>query len=97
MVIYLLSLSMIFKSFKLIFRSVLIAYERFKIEAVVTGIERLILLIFCMVTLMLGYGLTHFAAAFTAAGLINLGVVIIFVKKKSIDPLSISIHPLHCN
>ena len=80
-VIYLITVSMVFRSFKLLFRSVFIGHEQFKLEAFVVALERLIMLIFGVCALILGWGLVPFASVFTAASFLSLILIIFFYKK----------------
>ena len=80
-IIYLFTFSMVFKSFKLLFRSVFIGYEQFKLEAFFVSLDRFIVLILCGSVLILGLGLVPFALVFMAASFINLIIIILFFQK----------------
>lgn len=82
LVISILTFSMVFKSFKLLFRSIFIGHERFKLEAFVVSIERLILLVFGVLVFILGGGIVSFASAFTIASFITLLLTISFFNRK---------------
>lgn len=81
-VIYLLTFSMIFKSFKLLLKSVIIANERFKLETLTVVIERCLLIVFGSLTLVLGYGLIQFAIVFSTISMVNFFVTLYLVRKK---------------
>lgn len=80
-IIYLLTISMVFKSFKLFFRSVFIGYEMFKLEAFAVSLDRFIMLILCGSVLILGLGLVPFALVFMATSFISLIMIIFFFRK----------------
>ena len=77
-VIYLLTFSALLKSYKLLFRSIFIGHEQFKLEAIVVLIERVILLVLGVIVLVMGWGLILFAIVFMISGFISLISVIAF-------------------
>ena len=74
MVIGLLTFAMVMKSFKVLFRSVIMAHERFDLDAYVVLVDRAILFLLAGGVLIAGYGLIPFAGAFALAHTINLGI-----------------------
>ncbi len=85
-VVYLMTIYMVSKSFKLIYRSIIVAYERFELETLAVSIERVLFIVLGSIVLVRGYGLIAFAVVFSAVGVLNLVITIILVKKYLIKP-----------
>lgn len=81
-VIGLLTFAMVMKSFKLLFRSVIMANERFDLDAYLVFVDRAVLLLLAGGVLFGGYGLIAFAGAFAMAHAINLGIVASVVMRE---------------
>jgi len=67
-----LTLAMVCKSYKLLFRAILIAHERFSREAFIVYVERAVLLLACTAALVVGEGLLPFVVVFLVAGVVGL-------------------------
>lgn len=89
-IIYILTLSMVLKSFKFIFRSLLIAYERFDLEAYLVLFERLCLLIFGGGSLLMGYNIVFFSSMFMLTNGLSLIVAIFLIRKKIEKEITLS-------
>ncbi len=81
-VIGLLTFAMVMKSFKLLFRSVIMANERFDLDAYLVLVDRLVMLSLAGGVLIGGYGLIAFAGAFAIAHAINLVIVASIVMRE---------------
>lgn len=81
-VIGLLTFAMVMKSFKLLFRSVIMANERFDLDAYLVIVDRAVLLLLAGWALIGGYGLNAFAGAFAMAHAINLIIVACVVMRQ---------------
>lgn len=80
-VIGLLTFAMV-KSFKLLFRSVIMAHERFDLDAYLVLVDRAVFLLLTGWVLISGYCLIAFARAFAMAHASNLGIVASVVMRK---------------
>lgn len=72
-----LALAMVCRSFKLIFRSILVGHERFQREALIVNIDRAVVLVACGTAIALGVGLIGFTAAFMGAGVANVVLTVL--------------------
>lgn len=73
-VIAILAVAMIAKSYKLVLRSALIAHERFRREAFIATADRLLVVVACSLSLFLDGRLIPFVIVFAASGVVNLAV-----------------------
>lgn len=80
--IQLLALAMVCKSFKLVFRSILVAHERFRREALVVNLERAVLLVACATALVLGADLVEFTAVFLAGSAFGLVLTVLLTGRE---------------
>jgi O-antigen/teichoic acid export membrane protein len=79
---HLLISALIFKSFKLLLRSAIMAHERFDLEAFLVLSDRAILLLLCGVALVGGFGLLAFVIAFVVTHGVNLLITALVYFKR---------------
>lgn len=72
--VLLLTVAMVAKSFKLLFRQVLVAHERFKRESFLVVADRVLVLVATTVALLVTPALLPFTVSFAVAGVLALGV-----------------------
>lgn len=84
--VYLFGIYMILTSFALTFRSIFQAYERMEYTAVVTVIEKIILISLVLFVLFSGYGLIELAYAHVFAGIVDIVLSFFIVLIKITKP-----------
>jgi O-antigen/teichoic acid export membrane protein len=85
-IVYILSIYFILSSFSSFCRSIMNAFEKMEYDAIVSFIEKIIIVALCSIFLKLKLGLIYISCAFLVGGAISLTVSSLFLIKKFVKP-----------
>lgn len=85
-IVYLFGIYSILSSFAQLFQSIFQAFEKMEYVAILTTIEKIILICFGLLVLFWGYGLTEIAYVYVIASIINIILSFVLVLKKLAMP-----------